>query len=55
MSEMLAKWLKRADETSIPNWRSLCQALHDVDRSTADQIAEKYHVADSIKQKGIEV
>ena len=53
MSEMLAKWLQKVDETSIPSWRSLCQALFDVDRSTANQIAKKYHITDYNKQKGI--
>ena len=53
MSEMLARWLKRVDQKSIPSWRRLCRALCDVDKSTADQIAEKHHVTDYNKQKGL--
>ena len=44
MSEMLSKWLKKENEKCIPSWRSLCQALYNIDRSTADQIAEKHHI-----------
>ena len=53
MSEMLAKWLKKVDEASIPNWISLCQAICDVDRSTADHIAQNHHITDYNKRKGI--
>ena len=53
MSEMLARWLKRVDQKPIPSWRRLCQALCDVDKTTADQIAENYHVTDYNQQKGL--
>ena len=53
MSNMLAKWLQKVDEKIIPNWRRLCQALCDVDKATADRIAEKHHVTDYIKQEGM--
>ena len=53
MSEMLARWLKRVDQKSIPSWRRLCRALCDVDKSTADQIAEKHHVTDYNREKGL--
>ena len=53
MSTMLAKWLQKVDEKIIPSWRSLCQALCDVDKATADRIAEKHHVTDYINQKGM--
>ena len=52
MSEMLANWLKRENEKSIPNWTSLCQALHRVHKPTADKIAKKHYVTDYAKQKG---
>ena len=52
MSVVLAMWLKRVDEKTIPSWRSLCRALCGVDRSTADQIAAKHHVTDYNKQNG---
>ena len=53
MMEMLAKWLKKVDN-STPNWRSLCHALYSIDRSTADQIAKKHDVPEYIEKKGIE-
>jgi len=53
MSEMLAKWLQRENEKCIPSWRSLCQAVcAEVDRSTADKIAEKYCVTNYNKRRG---
>ena len=55
MFAMLAKWLKRENEKSVPNWKSLCQALSNVDISykpTADRIAKKYNVSDYNKKKG---
>ena len=54
MLHMLQKWLKKENEKCIPSWRSLCQALHNVDRSTADQIAHKHDVTDYVKRKGKE-
>ena len=53
MSTMFAKWLQKVDEKVIPSWRSLCQALCDVDKTTADRIAEKHHVTDYNKQEGV--
>ena len=55
MLQMLTKWLQKENEKCVPSWRSLCQALWDIDRSTAILIAEKHHVIDSMKQKGIEL
>ena len=52
MLVMLSRWLKRENEMCVPSWRSLCQALLDIDRATANMIAEKHHVTDYIK-KGI--
>ena len=53
MYQMLAKWLNKENEKYIPSWKSLCHALYNVDRATADEIAEKHHVTDYAKQEGI--
>ena len=53
MNEMLTHWLKKKDDHANPSWKSLCQALYIVDRDTADQIAEKHHIINYIKPKGM--
>ena len=52
MSEVVSKWLSK-DETIVPTWNWLCHALYQVDRPTADKIAENHHVTDYNKLKGI--
>ena len=52
MLQMVSKWLQKESEKCVPSWRSLCQALCDVNRSTADQIAENHNVTDYRKFKG---
>ena len=44
MYEMLAVWLKKVDEKSIPSWTRLYEALSKLDcgQSTANQIKEKH-------------
>ena len=54
MYDMLARWLKKEDEKSTPNWRSLCRALYSVDMCTADDIAKKHYVTGYKIEKGIE-
>ena len=53
MSQMLAKWLQRENEKCVPSWKSLCQALCNVDRSIAKQIAQKHHVTEYMEQRGM--
>ena len=55
LNAMLTHWLKKIDSHDNPSWKSLCQALYIVDRDTANQIAEKHHITNYIRLKGIYV
>ena len=55
MYQMLVKWLQRENETCVPTWRNFSRALRtEVGKSTADEIALKYHVTDCSKQRGMQ-
>ena len=56
MYEMLAKWLQRENEKSVPTWRSLCQSVSAVEgKSAAHKITKKPCVTDDSEDKGTNI